>query len=346
MSPVTAAAPLPGVMTCNTVRTTGSSVSVTRPTATSAVAAASPAVRALCSGAVAGVVADSMLHPLEVINLRMKIQQQPSAKYSGILRSVRTILKEEGVRGYFGGLSTTLLASPVCTAMYFGTYETLKATAAPLVSEEHRGVVYFLAGAASEAIISAVSVPSEVIKSRLQLGRNPRNASGGVVKYTQNYRGTAHAVKSILRSEGVRGLYAGYSACLSVDTFFSAFSFLFYETLKHRYHQHLAANNVDRQLNSAESLAVGSIAGGISAFLTNPLDIITVRLMTQGKNKKYVGLRDCLVRSVRNEGPGVLWRGALCRIVSIMPTTGICFGVYETIKHTFFEGDLEDFDLE
>lgn len=332
---------LPGVATCNSLRSS-------RPTATatSAAVAASPAVRALCSGAVAGVVADSVVHPLEVINLRMKIQSRPSAKYSGILRSVRTILKEEGVRGYFGGLSTTLLASPVCAAMYFGTYETLKATAAPLVPEQHRGVVYFLAGAMSEAIISAVSVPSEVIKSRLQLGRNPRNASGGVVKYTQNYRGTVHAAMSIVRSEGVRGLYAGYSACLSVDTFFSAFSFLFYETLKHRYHQHLVQQQVDRPLNSAESLAVGAVAGGLSAFLTNPLDVITVRLMTQGKNKTYLGLRHCLVESVRKEGPAVLWRGASARIVSIMPTTGICFGVYETIKHTFFDGELEDFEMD
>ncbi|CAI5728201.1 unnamed protein product [Peronospora destructor] len=286
-----------------------------------------------------------MLHPLEVINLRMKIQQHPSTKYSGILRSMKTILKEEGVRGYFGGMSTTLLASPVCAAMYFGTYETLKATAAPLVPEEHRGMIYFLAGATSEVIISAVSVPSEVIKSRLQLGCNPCNASGGAVKYTQNYRGTAHAAKSILRSEGLRGLYSGYSACLSVDTFFSAFSFLFYEKMKHRYQQHLAANHVERSLNSAESLTLGSVAGGVAAVLTNPLDVITVRLMTQGKNKKYSGLRDCFVKAISNEGPGVLWRGACCRILSIMPTTGICFGVYETLKLTFFNGDLDDFDL-
>ncbi|CAH0513907.1 unnamed protein product [Peronospora belbahrii] len=329
------------------MHSTGSSVSVTRPTATatSAVAAASPAVRALCSGAVAGIVADSLLHPLEVINLRMKIQQHPNSKYSGIIRSIKTILKEEGVRGYFGGIGTTLLASPVCAAMYFGTYETIKAAAAPLLPEEHHGLVYFFAGATSEAIISAISVPSEVIKSRLQLGCNPCNASGGVVKCTQNYRGTAHAAKSILTSEGLRGLYAGYLACLSVDTFFSAFSFLFYENLKHRYHKHLTVNHGGRSLNSVESLALGSIAGGVAAFLTNPLDVITVRLMTQGKSKQYVGLRDCFMKSVINEGPGVLWRGAACRIVSIMPTTGICFGVYETIKHTFFNGDLDEFDL-
>ncbi|RLN45597.1 hypothetical protein BBJ28_00016381, partial [Nothophytophthora sp. Chile5] len=307
----------------------------------------SPALRAVCAGAVAGVVADSVVHPLEVINLRMKIQERPSAKYASILRSVKTILREEGMRGYFSGMSTTLLASPVCAAMYFGTYETLKAAAAPLVPENQQGLVYFASGAASEALISAISVPSEVIKSRLQLGRNPHNASGGVVQSTRNYRGTTHAARSIVRSEGVRGLYAGYSACLSVDTFFSAFSFLFYETIKQRYQQHVAATtNVDRPLTTSESLVVGALAGGGAAFLTNPLDVITVRLMTQGQHKKYLGLRHCLVESVRNEGPGVLWRGASCRTVAIMPTTGICFGVYETIKHTFFNGDLDDFDFE
>uniref|UniRef100_A0AAV1USS6 Mitochondrial carrier protein n=1 Tax=Peronospora matthiolae TaxID=2874970 RepID=A0AAV1USS6_9STRA len=330
----------------STGRSPGVSLAHPSATATSAVPSVSPALRALCAGAVAGVVADSLLHPLEVINLRMKLQARPNIKYDSLFRSMQTILKEEGVRGYFGGIGTTFLTSPVCAALYFSTYETLKATAAPLMSEEHRGVIYFLAGAASEVLISAISVPSEVIKSRLRLGRNPCKASGGAVKYTRNYRGTGHAVQSIVQSEGLRGLYAGYSACLGVDTFFSAFSFLFYETLKHRYEEYLAATNRGRPLNSAESLVAGSIAGGMAAFLTNPLDVITVRLMTQGKTKQYAGVRDCFIKSMSKEGPRVLWRGTACRVVSIMPTTGICFGVYETIKHAVYNGDVDDFDLE
>lgn len=326
-----------------------SSAPLRKPAATSAAAFASlslsPAMRSVFSGAVAGVVADSMLHPLDVINLRMKVQRGDSARYASIARSVRTILKEEGVRGYFGGLGTTLMCSPVCAAVYFGSYETLKASAAPLVADKHAGVVYFLAGATSEMLISAISVPAEVIKSRLQLGRNPHNASGGAVKYTSNYRNTLHAASSILRSEGVRGLYSGYSACLSVDTFFSAFSFLFYETLKTRYRAAYTAED-GRSLTTAESLGLGAVAGGGAAFLTNPLDVITVRLMTQGKHKKYAGLRDCLVESVRREGVRSLWKGATCRTAAIMPTTGLCFGVYETIKLALFDGDLEAFDLE
>lgn len=215
------------------------------------------------------------------------------------------------------------------------------------MSERNAGVVYFLSGAASEILISSISVPTEVIKSRLQLGRNPHNASGGVIKYTRNYNNTAHAVLSIVRSEGVRGLYQGYSACLSVDTFFSAFSFVFFETFKAKYKLHMAKQEGhDRALTTIESLGLGAMAGGAAAFLTNPLDVVTVRLMTQGKNKVYDGVLHCIKESVQRGGVRELWKGASIRTLAAMPGTGICFGVYETLKHMFFDGELDDFDFD
>lgn len=339
---------LPGVATCSSVRAGGAAATGAK--ATSAAVAAlslSPASRAFFSGAVAGVVADSMLHPLDVVNLRMKIQHAPTPKYANIFRTIKTILREEGVRGYFGGLGTTMMCSPVCAATYFGSYETIKAAALPHVAERNHSVVFFLSGACSEALISAISVPSEVIKSRLQLGRNPHAASGGAIKYTTNYRGTAHAALSIVRSEGVRGLYSGYSACLSVDTFYSAFSFLFYETLKAQYKKRITARDGnERALSTVESLAMGSLAGGGAAFITNPLDVVTVRLMTQGKHKVYDGLGHCFRTIAQREGVRGLWKGASCRTFAVMPQAGICFGVYETLKHWLFDGELEDFDLD
>ena len=314
---------------------------------TSAVEASPHEFRAPFSGAVAGLVSKSILHPLDLINLRMKIQRHPTPKHANIFRSIQTILREEGFRGYFGGLGTTMMSSPVCAATYFGTYETLKAAALPHVAERNHSVVFFMSGACSEVLISAISVPSEVIKSRLQLGRNPHAASGGAIKYTSNYRSTFHAAFSIVRSEGVRGLYSGYSACLSVDTFYSAFSFLFYETLKNRYKQYVTEKEQhERALTTMESLALGSLAGGGAALITNPLDVVTVRLMTQGKNKVYKGLTHCFTEILRREGVVGLWKGASCRTFAVMPQAGICFGVYETIKHMLFDGELEDFDVD
>lgn len=87
-----------GVATCHSLRMASTAASAgSTPTATSAVAvksALSPAMRAFFSGAVAGVVADSVLHPLDTINLRMKIQHEQSRKYSGLFKAMRTILRE------------------------------------------------------------------------------------------------------------------------------------------------------------------------------------------------------------------------------------------------------------
>lgn len=56
-------------------------------------ASISPSTRALMAGAVAGIVSDSMLHPVDTINLRMKVQSKPRKEYSSILRSAMTIMR-------------------------------------------------------------------------------------------------------------------------------------------------------------------------------------------------------------------------------------------------------------
>ena len=226
--------------------------------------------------------------------------------------------------------------SPMCAALYFGTYEYLKeASERYSTLQAHSGIVAFAAGAASEVAISSISVPAEVVKSRLQLGRNPRNATRGLVTKSSNYRNMVHAVCSIVQREGLRGLYAGYWACMSVDTFFSAFSFFFYENLKQHWRTEMKSNSNDN-VTSLESLAFGSIAGGLAAFITNPLDVVTIRLMTQGDQNSYSGFWNCVRKMVRQEGCRGLWKGALCRTIAITPSTGICFGVYETAKRVFF----------
>ncbi|CRK18073.1 hypothetical protein BN1708_017630, partial [Verticillium longisporum] len=73
---------------------------------------------------------------------------------------------------------------------------------------------------------SIVYVPSEVLKTRLQLqGRydNPYFRSG------YNYRGTTDAVRTIVRQEGPKALFHGYKATLYRDLPFSALQLMFWE---------------------------------------------------------------------------------------------------------------------
>src|SRR5690349_5511997 len=83
-----------------------------------------------------------------------------------------------------------------------------------------------LLGFLGDFAASIVYVPSEVLKTRLQLqGRhnNPHFASG------YNYRGTSDAVRTIIRQEGFSALFHGYGATLWRDLPFSALQFMFYE---------------------------------------------------------------------------------------------------------------------
>ena len=90
------------------------------------------------------------------------------------------------------------------------------------------------------------------------------------------------------------------------------------------------------KLETWESSLCGSVAGGIAAGLTTPLDVVKTRLMTQTGGKgaagNYQGLLDCLVRVAKEEGVGALYRGLVPRVVNIALGGAIFFGAYEAFK--------------
>jgi len=80
-------------------------------------------------------------------------------------------------------------------------------------------------GSIGDFFASFIYVPSEVLKTRMQLqGRynNPSFISG------YNYKNTWHALRMIVKYDGVGALYQGYRATLLRDVPFSALQFAFY----------------------------------------------------------------------------------------------------------------------
>lgn len=121
---------------------------------------------------------------------------------------------------------------------------------------------------------SFVYVPSEVLKTRLQLqGRynNPFFKSG------YNYKSTAHAARTIIRQEGFSALFYGYKATILRDLPFSALQFAFYEQ-----GQTWARDwKKSRDIGLPLELLTGAAAGGLSGVITCPLDVVKTRIQTQ-----------------------------------------------------------------
>ena len=129
-------------------------------------------------------------------------------------------------------------------------------------------------GFIADLAASVVYVPSEVLKTRLQLqGRynNPHFNSG------YNYRSTTDAFRTIVREEGFAAMFSGYKATIFRDLPFSAFQFAFYEQGQDWAKQWVGHRDIGLGLE----ILTATTAGGMAGILTCPLDVVKTRIQTQ-----------------------------------------------------------------
>ena len=180
------------------------------------------------------------------------------------------------------------------------SYECLKRS----IGLEHQNALTLsLSSSISEVVACTVRVPVEVIKQRMQVG----------IYRDMNFLSVFY---KILRTEGGFGLYRGFTATIQREIPFSAIQFPIYEYLKKRF-------AVDDRRKMA---MCGSIAGGVTAFLTTPLDVLKTRTMlnTSSDNPSF--------KKLWNEGRiRSLFAGAVPRVLWVSIGGFVFFGVYEKI---------------
>jgi hypothetical protein len=217
----------------------------------------------MIAGGLGGSTGDMLMHSLDTVKTRQ--QGAPTAlKYATTPKAYATIFREEGLlRGLYSGVTPAFMGSLPGTIIFFGTYEYSKRHL--IDSGVPDSLAYLSAGFIGDLFASFVYVPSEVLKTRLQLqGRhnNPFFKSG------YNYRGTLDAGRTIVRTEGALALFYGYKATILRDLPFSALQFAFYEQF-----QKLAKEYVGKgkDIGIGLEIATGAMAGGLAGTITCPL---------------------------------------------------------------------------
>ncbi|KAL9991996.1 putative mitochondrial carrier protein [Helianthus debilis subsp. tardiflorus] len=158
-----------------------------------------------------------------------------------------------------------------------------------------------VAGSVAGLATVTFSHPLDVVRTRFQVndGRNPN---------LPTYKNTPHALFTIARSEGLRGLYAGFYPAVLGSTISWGLYFFFYNSAKQRYMKS------QDEANARIHLASAAEAGGLVCLLTNPVWVVKTRLQLQTPQHHghpYSGFSDALRTILKDEGWRALYKGLL-----------------------------------
>ncbi|KAF9435550.1 Fe(2+) transporter [Entomortierella beljakovae] len=175
-------------------------------------------------------------------------------------------------------------------------------------------VILAAAGACATITSDALMNPFDVIKQRMQV-------HGSV------YKNVLECTTKVYQVEGLRAFYISYPTTLTMTIPFQSIQFATYEYLR-------KVLNPSGKYDPMTHITAGGIAGGIAAAATTPLDVAKTLLQTRGESTD-VRIRNCngLVEASKliyqRQGLAGFAKGLQPRVLSHMPSTAICWGVYE-----------------
>lgn len=224
-------------------RTTPASVPATGDAGSSGVAPPPPpppapitALERLFAGGTAGMAAASLCYPLEVAKTLLTAHPE---SYSSVGGTIASVVRTQGPRALFRGLSPTLVAMFPYVGLEFMVYEQLKlayttrfieSKANPdkgAGSQQQAAVsvaAMLLMGAVAGTVAQTVCHPLDVVRKRLQLQ--------GIGGRPVVYRTMVGASMGIVRGEGIGGLYKGLRPCYWSVLPSASVSYLVYERAK------------------------------------------------------------------------------------------------------------------
>ncbi|KAJ7878873.1 mitochondrial carrier domain-containing protein [Mycena olivaceomarginata] len=260
--------------------------------------------QSLVAGGLAGTAVDLFFYPIDTIKTR--------------LQSPQGFSRAGGFKGIYKGVGSVAIGSAPGAAVFFATYDTLKHNS-PLPA--HLGpVTHMIAASVAEVSACLVRVPTEVIKTRAQTSSYGEGKS------------SLTAAKFVLASDGWRGFYRGFGSTIMREIPFTSIQFPLYELLKSR----LSISTGRKPLYAHEAAVCGSLAGGIAAALTTPLDVLKTRVMLDMRDsakEKLPSLPMRLKGIYVAEGVPALFAGVVPRTLWISAGGAVFLGVYEWAVH-------------
>ncbi|XP_067827292.1 mitochondrial adenyl nucleotide antiporter SLC25A23-like [Heptranchias perlo] len=178
----------------------------------------------LAAGSLAGVTAQTIIYPMEVLKTRLALGN--TGQYKGIGDCMKTLIKKEGFASLYIGYVPNILGIIPYAGIELSVYETVKKNYCHKYGRDPSdpGVLVHLgSGIISSSCGQLGSYPLALVRTKMQA--HAIVSSGPQLSILQHFR-------SIIREEGLTGLYRGFIPnCMKVVPAVSI-SYVVYEHMK------------------------------------------------------------------------------------------------------------------
>ncbi|XP_023735824.1 uncharacterized protein LOC111883732 [Lactuca sativa] len=282
----------------------------------------------------------------------LKTRQQVVVKDTPCFKMAISILRHDGLRGFYRGFGTSLMGTIPARALYMGALEMTKSSVGcatvkmGFTEAKAAAIANAAAGVTAAMAAQLVWTPIDVVSQRLMVqgGKSLNTTAMTGFKYT----GGIDAFRKIIHHDGVRGLYRGFGISILTYAPSNAVWWASY-SMAHRSIWDGIGNHLKRDGNGGGGGGVGftpdskavvavqaasaAVASGVSALVTMPLDTIKTRLqvLDDGCNGKP-GIGPTLRKLMTEGGLSACYRGLGPRWISMSMSATTMITTYEFLK--------------
>lgn len=194
--------------------------------------------------------------------------------------------------------------------------------------------VKFLFGGLAGMGATVFVQPLDLVKNRMQLAGQGTKA--------REYKTSFHCLVSILKNEGVGGVYTGLSAGLLRQATYTTTRLGIYTIL---FEKMTSADG--RPPNFFLKAVIGMTAGAVGAFVGTPAEVALIRMTADGRlpleeRRGYTNVFNALARITREEGLTTLWRGCVPTMARAVVVNAAQLASYSQSKQALLESGYFD----
>lgn len=260
------------------------------------------ALRPYIAGGSGAIFSSVCIHPIDLVKVRLQLASSTVSGNASGLAIARSVVRNEGVRGLFSGLSAAVMRQAVYGTAKIGLHDSFSQSLKKM--NNGQPIPFYqktLSAMTAGVLASIVGNPFDLALVRMEAdGCAPVNQRRG-------YKNAIQAVYRIGKEEGVKTLWRGSIPMMCRAVAMNVGMLATYDQCKEMLQPYVGSGVANNMWSSA-------LTSFVCSFTALPFDMMKTKLMNMHVDAAtgqlpYRNIWDCAVKTVKRGGLVSLWRG-------------------------------------